>query len=86
MKKGRGKKEEGRRWGEGWRWGEEKERKSRGRMGNMVHLVPKPESFGLKFLNYNTESCILKQNIYKKKILIFCLKKEKKSWHIETLI
>lgn len=35
----------------------------------MVHLVPKPESFGLKFLNYNTESCILKQNIYKKKNL-----------------
>ena len=33
MKKGRGKREEGRRWEEGWRWGEEKERKSRGRMG-----------------------------------------------------
>lgn len=32
MKKGRGKKEEGRRWGKGGD-GEEKERKSRGRMG-----------------------------------------------------
>lgn len=51
----------------------------------MVHLVPKPKNFELKFLNHNTESCILKQNILEKNLNLLS-KKEKESFHTGTLI
>lgn len=44
---------------------------------NIVHLVPQPKIFELKFLSYKAHSCILKIYWKKKKISTYCTKKEK---------